>query len=278
MTWLTERTVVFAPLPVYDEADFHPSRIFDGVEYTTQQSLDTGQDDTLYKNCNFHDIVGNGLQMRNVDNVVVHNCTFTDISIHGIFLRKTGSTSNVTIDNCTILRTGENGIHATQDFTGPVDHTNFKILRCDISDTGEDFSAGSKHGLYVQCGDFLIRENKIHGNRDGNGISVRSSGVIRFNDVSGVSKDGKPCIRYFSDHFVGSSNLLDIYGNYCRGPHDGIHINQPTTLAETGGSPPTHVVKNFNIENNTTLVAGTGIAWHTDYDSSPYTVTSTNNN
>ncbi len=71
-------------------------------------------------------------------------------------------------------------------------------------------TSGKLHGIYVQAQDFLIEDNTVINATDGNGISVRSSGVVRNNTVNGTAKSG---ISYYADHMRGPSNQLLIEDN-----------------------------------------------------------------
>jgi len=122
----------------------------------------------------------------------------------------------------------------------------------------------------MQSSDFFIAGNTVTGPRAGNGISVRSSGVVRCNNVPGTSSAGKPAIRYFSDHPYGGSNELVIEYNTIESDTKGIDISPPVN--STGGSvPPTHVVKSFIIRNNV-INAPTEIDIDSAYNNAPYSV------
>jgi hypothetical protein len=74
-------------------------------------------------------------------------------------------------------------------------HTNLQIIDNQLNNTGTSRKSGSTHGLYVQAQDFVIEGNRISGGRDGNGISVQSSGAVACNEISGTSASEKGGIR-----------------------------------------------------------------------------------
>ncbi len=126
------------------------------------------------------------------------------------------------------------------------------------------------HPIYRQSSDFFIAGNTISGLREGNGISIRSSGVVRCNNVSGASITERPAIRYFSDHAAGVSNELVIEYNTIESDTRGIHLYPPVS-STSGSAPPTHVVKSFIIRNNV-ITAPTEIDIDEAYNNAPYSV------
>ncbi len=108
------------------------------------------------------------------------------------------------------------------------------------------------------------------GIRDGNGISVRSSGVVRCNWVSGVSASGKPGIKYYSNHQTGPTDTLLIELNDVVDDFTGIEIHRPVDRYD-GQPPPDHVVKNFIIRNNM-VKASPPIEVAAEYDAGGFSV------
>ena len=71
------------------------------------------------------------------------------------------------------------------------------------------------HGIYMMSSGFIIEDNRIDTviNDGGNGISVRSNGIIRRNLVTGATKAG---ISYYSDHPSAGTILVEnniVYDN-----------------------------------------------------------------
>lgn len=171
---------------------------------------------TLIKNCRFRGIADNALTLRSVEGVRVENCVFEDIGGNAIHMSITGSgTKDVTLIGNTIQNCGRNGITGGQRYEEGLDQRNYRVLNNRIENVGLEpgLKSGLLHGIYVQAQDFLIEGNAVLNAADGNGISVRSSGVVRGNTCEGVAKSG---ISYYADHMRGPSDLLLIEGNVIR--------------------------------------------------------------
>lgn len=171
---------------------------------------------TLIKNCTVRNVTGHGLTLRNVDTVTVENCVFENISGNGIHMSITGEgTKNVTLIGNTIVNCGKNGITGGQRHEEGLDQKNYRVLGNRIENVGLEPEAqpGLLHGIYVQAQDFLIEGNTVLNSTDGNGISVRSSGVVRGNTCDGTAKSG---ISYYGDHMRGPSDVLLIEQNVVR--------------------------------------------------------------
>ena len=228
-----------------------------GTIYLTDPSWNN----TLIKNCTIHNTgSGNdGIFLRSVSNVRIENCIIYDIDGQGgIRLSIYGDgTDSVQIINNTLYNLQENGINAPQrsQASPPIDQRNLEIKGNTIFNTGLGSSSGLHHPIYCQASDFTIKNNIIYGERDGNGISVRSSGVISGNIVSGKSKANKPAIRYYSDHFKGNSDTLLVENNIVYNDSSNAHTLDIFDFANLyqNGVGTTHIVKNFNIRFNTII-------------------------
>lgn len=252
----------------YDPADF--ARVLEDFDQTTTLRLDGSEwNDTLVRNCRIHDTGGDGIYIRNVSGVVIHNCEVWNVD-KGIKTSSTGRTRNVVIDGNHIHDVQENGINAGQRTKKGIDQENLRILNNRIENTGLGSRVGRAHGIYVQARDFRIEGNSISGRRDGNGISVRSSGMVRCNRVSGVSTAGKPGIRYYSDHQTGPTGTLLIEHNEVSSDTIGIQLYAPVDRYD-GKPPPDHVVKRFVIRHNK-VVAPEPIRVAPRYNAPPYNV------
>lgn len=265
------------PALTFDESDF--DHVFDGTETTKTVTLQGHQwDNTLIKNCYVHDTNGDGIVLRDVSNVVITGCTFENIggqaAVRGSI---SGSTDGVTLYNNTVHNVAQNGFNFGQRITDGVDHTNLRIIGNTIDDTGVLVSGGLAHALYIQAQDAEITHNTITGSRDGNGISVRSSGEVACNDVSGTSQSGKPGIRYYSDHQTGPNETLTIDHNTVTGANIGIDIFEPVNRYD-GQSGYAHVVKTFVITDNTISANTTPLRVDQAYSVAPFTVTIQGNN
>jgi hypothetical protein len=178
----------------------------------------------------------------------------------------------------------ENGISAPQRSQNsvPLNQNNLEIIGNKIFNTGLGSSSGLHHSIYCQAGDFIIKDNLIFGTRDGNGISVRSSGVISENIVSGKSKSDKPAIRYYSDHFTGISNTLLIENNIIYNDSSNAHTLDVSDFASLyqNSTADIHIVKNFNIRFNTIVSLQSnkyGLKISNDFNQSAYSIISEGN-
>jgi hypothetical protein len=264
------------PQYTFKESDF--DNVISDYQSTQTLTLSGSKwDNTLVKNCNIHDTSGEGIVLKNVDNVVITGCTFKNIggqaAVRGSI---SGSATNVTLYKNVVNNTAMNGFNFGQRVNDGVNHDNLRIINNQISNTGMNINDGSTHSMYIQAQEHEIVGNTISGSRDGNGISVRSSGEVSCNDISGTSKASKPGIRYYSDHQTGSSNRLIINQNKVRGSASGINLFKPVQRYD-GQSNYNHVVKNFNITNNDVSGNTKGILIDSTYSSSPFSVTQSNN-
>lgn len=183
---------------------------------------------TLVEGCRISDVDGDGIRIRNVRNIAIFGCQIQAVQGTGIRLRSSGGTENVWIIENTIENTGKNGISVAKRFAAGVDHKNLIIIDNDVSDTGNLGKEGLAHGIYAQSSEVTIFGNSVEGERDGNGISIRSSGLVACNNISGLSRDGKPGIRYFADHVSGPSRSLVIRDNLIRDASPAIHLMRPS--------------------------------------------------
>lgn len=199
-----------APLPAAAESGGF-ARVIEGKTFHETLRLEGPEwNDTLVRDVVIRGAEGNGILLRGVRNVRIESSTIEDVSRSGIHLSARASTRDVRIVGNRIARTGRDGISSTQRRGRGVDHPGLVIADNVISETGLAGEDGLYHGIYVQSTDFLITGNRVSDSRDGNGISVRSSGVVRGNVVIGTGKSG---IAYYSDHMRGGSDRLVIEGN-----------------------------------------------------------------
>lgn len=187
-------------MPKYDN-------IIENATYDSTLRLTGGDwNNTLVRNVVIENVDGNGVFLRNVKNITLENVTIRNVSGDGIKLSTEGSTSNVVISNSNISRIGEDGINAGQRYQKGVDHPGLEIIGNTIDQTGLNGGAdGLRHGIYVQSTNALIEGNHVTNSVDGNGISVRSSGIVRDNLVESSSKSG---IAYYADHMGRNGNLV----------------------------------------------------------------------
>ena len=77
------------------------TNIIEGKTFSSTLVLDGSKyDNTLIINCTFKNIDGDGITVRNADNVTIANNTISDVSGTGVRMAMAGSSYNVTvIDN-----------------------------------------------------------------------------------------------------------------------------------------------------------------------------------
>jgi hypothetical protein len=271
---VVQSTQCTTPYFTFNESDF--DNVYDGIELTETTTLEGASwNNTLIKNCHVHDTAGDGIVLRDVQNVVITGCVFENIGGTGGQAAVRGSISGDTKDvflyNNVIRNTARNGLAFGQRAANGVDHENLRIIANTITNTGLGSSDGSTHGLYIQAQDYEIAHNTVSGERDGNGISVRSSGEVVCNMVTGNSKTDKPGIRYYSDHQTGSSNTLLFDQNEVSGQSIGIDLYQPVNRYD-GKTGYDHVVKTFSFVDNVLIGNGEAIRIANEYNSAPFKV------
>lgn len=226
------------------------TRIIENLTLNTTAVIEGPEwDNTLIRNITISDVDGDGMVLRNVNNVRVENVTIQNITGSGIKLSTLGSTSNVQLVGNTISGVGHDGINSGQRIG--VDHPGLQILDNTISRTGLSGQGhGLLHGIYIQSTEFLVQGNQIYDSFDGNGISVRSSGVVRQNYIDNSEKSG---ISYFADHAAGISNSLLIENNIVvSAGHNGSRsdINLLHIPNGQGNAAVDHIIVRDNILTN----------------------------
>jgi hypothetical protein len=232
--------------PIQQYPPGHWENIIENQEFTETLNLDKGDDHTLIINAIFHDIDDNAINIRNVKDVYIKNCLIYDVGGDGIALRSSGGSQNVTIDGCTIYNTGRSGIIAKQRSDKGVNHTNLIIKNNTLYHNGE---TEHDHNVYVQATDSLIENNVMYGS-SGNGISIRSSGIVRGNRIWDTQKS---CIRYYNDHDPGPSNALYVENNICYQNIDG-SSSAGINLTEAAPEYESWLVQNYYIRFNTVVL------------------------
>jgi hypothetical protein len=238
--------LVFETIPLRQYPPGKWETIIENQEFTQTLQLEDEDDNTLILNATFHDIDGSALMLRNVSNVYIKNCTIYNVAEDGIVLRSTGSTRNVTIDGCTIYNTGHNGILAKQGEEESVDHANLIIKNNTLYANG---TTDSDHGMYIFATDSVIENNVVYGSK-GNGISLRSSGIVRGNKIWDTEKS---CVRYHSDHAPGASNTLLIENNVCYQKQAG-EGTPGISLSREEIAPESWLLQNYIIRFNTVVL------------------------
>ena len=242
--WLSLLLISGNPVQQYPPGRW--DTIIENQVFRTPLTLEEGDDNVLIINSTFYNINEDAITLRNVSNVYIKNCDIHGISGNGIVLSSTGKTDNVTIDGCTIYDTTKNGIIAKQDHVERIDHTRLVIKNNTLYNNG---SSELDHGLYVQAQDAIIQNNEIHESA-GNGISIRSSGIVSGNKIWDTQKS---CIRYFSDNETGPSNTLLIENNTCHLKLGGAE-SPAISLLWWEDASPSWIVDNYIIRFNTVVM------------------------
>ncbi len=196
------------PAGIIENKTFNSTVLIDGHKY----------DGTIIRNCVFENIDGDGLQIRNADNLCVENSTFKNISGNAIRFRNSGSSKGVKIINNQIFNVKSNGILAPENHINTLIKGN-QIYNIATDNTSSQFGS-PHHGIYFQGFNVVITENKIYDilNDQGNCISIRTYGIISRNELFNATDHG---ISYYSDHPANSQELLIenniIYDNGKRG-------------------------------------------------------------
>jgi hypothetical protein len=199
-------------------------------------------DGTIIRNCIFEDINGDGLQIRDVNNLCIEDCIFRNISEDGIRFRNSGSSNGVKISNSQFYNIAENGILAPENHINTVIKGNIMV---NIATSNTSSLAGAPHhGIYFQGENVTITENEIRGvvNADGNCVSIRTYGTISKNILNNATDHG---ISYFSDH-PGYSEELLIENNF-------IYDNGKRAINLDSNGDPNNHIGNANIRFNTLL-------------------------
>mgnify|MGYP005867287327 CR=1 FL=1 len=208
---------------IIENQTFNSTLLIDGHAY----------DGTIIRNCIFENVDGDGLQIRDVDNLCIENCTFRNISEDAIRFRNSGSSNGVKIIDNQIYNIEENGILAPENHINALISGNL-IYNVATNNTSSQFGA-PHHGIYFQGFNVTITENTIYDilNDDGNCISIRTYGVISKNELHSATDHG---ISYFSDHPGNSKQLLIennvIYDNGKRGINLASNGNSSNHIGE----------------------------------------------
>lgn len=160
-------------------------------------------DHLIIENCIFD---GATLNIGNADSVTIRNCTFKDIKGNGIKVGFIGPARSVRIENCSFENIGFNAIDSHEDApNGTISNCYFNNVA--QSQTGAAM-AQAHHAIYWKGQNVTIEKSRFIGGDQtfGNAISVRSSGIIQQNIISGYPKNG---IMYYSDHPGGEYLLIE---------------------------------------------------------------------
>lgn len=182
------------------------------------------------------------LMIGSANNVTVTGCTFKNLLGSGIAVRSSGSgCDNIQIINNRFENVVSQGVIAKNNL-GTRNNTRVVISGNTFINCGQNTN-GKTHAIYAFAPDIQVISNFID-TTQGNGISIRTSGVVRYNTVRNALKSA---IRYFSDQPTGASKNLYIEGNVLTGSG----VGYPVVSLLDGGVTSSQMVTNYYIRNNT---------------------------
>lgn len=166
----------------------------------------------------------NGISAEDVVNLTITGCTISGCAANGISLNggqsansRVNGANGVLIDNCDISNCDGNGIllrQKSQEFLDDIGDTT--TIAFDLAgvivrgNTLYDIGvASSDQVMYVQCSDPVIIDNIIEGTNTGAGISMRSSGIVEGNNISGCDEG----LEYWGNHKIGPRGVLVFRNN-----------------------------------------------------------------
>ena len=216
-------------------------------EYTSLVNINHNNDNTyIYRRCSFQDIaIDSAIKISGTSKVIIEKCNFNNIGANGIWVAPSNTSRKIIITGNTFRNIGGNGIN-----------TNTKSKDMEILDNDMDtigtfiLHPEALHGLYIQAPGSLIRGNTIRNiiRRDGNGISIRASGIIENNTVYNCTKNG---ITYYSDHDNSGDDLV-IRDNYCYDIED-------SAVGIISNGERSNLIKRVSISNNTLCTRNTSV-------------------
>lgn len=179
-------------------------------------------DSLTIENCQF---TKRGLRIGNVDHLLIKNCTFKDIDYNGIAVGFIGPSEHIRIEDCSFENIGFNAIDSHED-APRCEIRNCTFFNSAQSQTGAAM-AQPHHAIYWKGKEVLIEDNLFTGGdqKFGNGISVRSSGIVRRNTILGFPKNA---IMYYANHPGGDSLLIE--NNFLAGNQFSITVASPGIL------------------------------------------------
>ncbi|MBN1674892.1 MAG: right-handed parallel beta-helix repeat-containing protein [Kiritimatiellae bacterium] len=198
---------------------------------TTRRALRIdGCSQVTVRDCVFRDNTYDGsggecLLILNSTDVVVERVTVTNQRSWGhssAMIMNGAKCRNITIRDCHIYDVSGNGIcsggtSTVREEPGRSVHDcpnlGLKILNNRIHDTGlspDESGRSPKHGMYVKAMDALIEGNTVYNCFDGQGISVRNTGIVRRNTIYNC-KTGP--LNYWAQKPAGPSGQLIIENN-----------------------------------------------------------------
>ena len=164
-----------------------------------------------------------GVRIWQSTDIVIEDSEFSEIyssgQSAGIRIIPGELSANITIDNNHIHNTHGNGIVSggSSSPKDPYVHDNpipgFKVTNNLIHDTGltpTPTSNSPTHGMYIKAQDPYIANNTVYNSWDGEGISIRSTAVVKNNKIWDTKK---AALAFYQGKAAGSSMRSVIENN-----------------------------------------------------------------
>lgn len=185
-----------------------------GLSWTGAQQRYLSVERVLLLDSSISDVKdGPCLLLRGVRSFDVFNLTIDGCDQSGIRVSNRTDSHDVRIVGGSVEQTGRrsesNGSCINAGVTAGVVHSGLIIDGVELDGCGFN---ELDHGIYVQSPGFVIR-NVTVGETSGNGISIRSSGLVEGNTIRGPVAKGKAAIRYFNDHPCEPDGTVRILNN-----------------------------------------------------------------
>ncbi len=256
------RSAVFLPvlIMILTITDAKTQPVIQNQIFTSMQVYAGGAwDGAIIKNCVFKNTVSpdgvsptDAILLMGVSNVTIDSCVFHNIKGDAIRIRELlGGSDSIIIRNCVFDSIYGSGIHIFENNPNILIQNN-RMKHIGL-DTQSSANGNPHHGIYAQSRNVLIENNVISDiyNKNGNCVSIRSSGIVRKNILYNADKFG---ISYYSDH-SGFGDMLLIENNMIfNNRQKGIGFYSAGNAAKHVGK----VVVRFN-----TIVQQTGVCIYT---------------
>ena len=149
---------------------------------------------TFEKNSNAEN--GNGIEIKNGDNITIKDCTMKDLGAWGIYHT---SATNVTIDGCVMNNLGQGGVSTVSGDTTTLTSHNTVIKNCHISDIARDYQANDIAAVRVNggCGT-VVKNNTFHNMKNS---AIRYSGskhLFKENEIFNAVNDANDAGAIYS--------------------------------------------------------------------------------
>lgn len=182
-------------------------RVIENRIFTTTLTIQgSAWDGAVIQNNVFRGVKGIGLDLRDVRHLKVLRNEFSGIESYAIRLKsvQTRGTDHVLIEGNFFRDIGGDAILSGEP------NTNLRIIRNDFRNAALNRKGPRRHALYLKGPGFLVERNTIQGVASANGISVRTSGIVRGNFVRGAAGAG---VKYHSSSKMKGDGTLVIENN-----------------------------------------------------------------